>query len=95
MHFVQLTRPDDSPLAVNAEEIVHLSPVPVSGPLMGPLTHGTRITFRNQSHQDVKELIDAVIAKIENAQHTQIGTLAKAIKSLPIGEKAAAKPRAK
>jgi hypothetical protein len=92
MHFAQLTRPDDSLVAVNVEEILLLSPVPASGALMGPLTRGTRITFRNQSHQDVKELMDAVISIIDNTQHTQIGTLPKAIKSLPIRERAAAKP---
>ena len=66
-HFVQLTRPDDSPVVVNVEEIVHFSPVPVNGPSMGPLPCGTRITFKNQSHLDVKELVDAALAKIENA----------------------------
>jgi hypothetical protein len=42
-------------VAINPDEIVHLVPVPTSGPLMGPLTEGTRIVFRNQTHQDVKE----------------------------------------
>ena len=66
-HFVQFTRPDDSPVVVNVEEITHFSPVPVNGPSMGPLPRGTRITFKNQSHLDVKELVDAALAKIGNA----------------------------
>jgi hypothetical protein len=35
---------------------------------MGSLTTGTRIVFRNQTHQDVKELLDAVVAKIDEAR---------------------------
>ena len=58
------TRPDNSPVAINPDEVVHLAPVPTSGPLMGPLTVGTRIVFRNLSHQDVKERLDEVVAKI-------------------------------
>jgi peptidoglycan hydrolase-like protein with peptidoglycan-binding domain len=69
IQFVQLTRPDDSAVVVNVEEIVHFSPVPLSGPSMGPLPRGTRITFKNQSHLDVKELVDVMMAKIENSQH--------------------------
>jgi hypothetical protein len=64
MSFVMFTRPDDSPVAINPDEVVHLAPVPTDGPLMGPLTKGTRIVFRNQSHQDVKELLDVVVARI-------------------------------
>jgi len=65
MTLVMLTRPDDTPVAVNPDEVVHLAPVPTSGPLMGPLTKGTRIVFRNQSHQDVKELLNEVVARID------------------------------
>jgi hypothetical protein len=65
MSFVMFTRPDDSPVAINPDEVVHLSPVPTDGPLMGPLTKGTRIVFRNLSHQDVKELLDVVVARID------------------------------
>ena len=68
MAFVTLTRPDDTPVSVNSEEIVKLSPVPTSGPTMGPLTEGTRIRFRNNSHQDVKELIHEVEAKLNAAK---------------------------
>ena len=63
MSFVRLTRPDGSPVAINPDEVVHAAPVPASGALMGPLTTGTRIVFRNQSHQDVGELLDEVIAR--------------------------------
>ena len=76
MSLVQLTRPDGSPVAVNPDEIVHLAPVPTSGPLMGPLSTGTRIVFRNQSHQDVKELLDVVIAKIDASRAHSFGLLA-------------------
>ncbi len=65
MTFVMLTRPDNTPVAINPDEVVHLAPVPESGPLMGPLSKGTRIVFRNQSHQDVKELLEEVVAKID------------------------------
>ena len=68
MSLVQLTRPDGSPVAINPDEVVHLAPVPTSGPLMGPLSVGTRIEFRNMTHQDVKELMNDVIAKIDAAR---------------------------
>jgi hypothetical protein len=67
MSFVRLTRPDNSPIAINPDEIVHLAPVPESGALMGPLSTGTRIVFRNQSHQDVRELLDEVVARLDAA----------------------------
>jgi hypothetical protein len=65
MSFVRLTRPDGSPVAINSDEVVHAAPVPASGALMGPLATGTRIVFKNQSHQDVRELLDEVIALID------------------------------
>jgi hypothetical protein len=68
MSMVQLTRPDGSPVAINPDEIVNLAPVPTNGPLMGPLTIGTRIVFRNQSHQDVTELLAVVVEKIDAAR---------------------------
>jgi hypothetical protein len=68
MSFVRLTRPDGSPVAINPDEVVHAAPVPASGALMGPLTTGTRIVFRNQSHQDVGELLDEVISRIDAAR---------------------------
>src|SRR5580692_8870116 len=77
MSFVRLTRPDGSPVAINPDEIVHAAPVPATGPLMGPLSTGTRIVFRNQSHQDVKELIDVVVAKINEARSLLAGVAAR------------------
>lgn len=68
MSLVQLTRSDGSPVAINPDEVVHLAEVPTSGPEMGPLSTGTRIVFRNQSHQDVKEPLEAVIEKINRAR---------------------------
>ena len=62
--LIVLTRPDDSPVAINPDDVVLLAPVPVSGPLMGPLSQGARIVFRNQTHQDVKQLFDEVVAKV-------------------------------
>ena len=76
MTFVRLTRPDDSPVAINPDEVVHAAPVPASGALMGPLTTGTRIVFRNQSHQDVRELLDEVIARIDAARSARAAAVA-------------------
>lgn len=56
MAFVRFTRPDGSPVTVNAAEIKSFAPVPTEGPLTGPLTEGTRLVFNNNTHQDVKEL---------------------------------------
>ena len=64
MAFVQFTRPDGSPVSVNSEDIRKIAPVPTSGPLMGPLTEGTRITFKSGGHQDVCELQQAVEDKL-------------------------------
>jgi len=76
MSFVRLTRPDGSPVAINPDEVVHAAPVPASGALMGPLTTGTRIVFRNQSHQDVRELLDEVIARIDAARSARAAAVA-------------------
>ena len=76
MSFVRLTRPDGSPVAINPDEVVHVAPVPASGPLMGPLSKGTRIVFRNQSHQDVRELLDEVIARIDAARSAHAAAVA-------------------
>jgi hypothetical protein len=77
MAFVRLTRPDSSPIAINPDEVVHLAPVPASGPLMGPLDKGTRIVFRNQSHQDVRELLDDVISRIDAAHSAPTNLVTK------------------
>jgi hypothetical protein len=76
MSFVRLTRPDGSPIAVNPDEVVHAAPVPTSGSLMGPLSEGTRIVFRNQSHQDVRELLDEVIARIDATRSARAAAVA-------------------
>ncbi|WP_034859728.1 hypothetical protein [Sinorhizobium sojae] len=67
MAFVTLTRPDNSSIAIRIEEILHFAPVPSSGSLSGALSKGTRIVFKNNSIQDVVELIDDVLAKINEA----------------------------
>ncbi len=63
MSFVRLTRPDGSPLAINA--VIHAAPVPARGAL---LATGTPIVFRNHSHQDVPELLDEAISRIGAAR---------------------------
>jgi hypothetical protein len=68
MSFVRLTRPDGSPVAINPDEVVCAAPVPASSPLMGSLSTGTPIVFRSQSHQDIRELLDEVIIRINEAQ---------------------------
>ena len=67
MAFVQFTRPDGSPVSVNSEDVVKFAPVPTSGPLMGPLTEGTRISFENGTHQDVRELQQVVADRLNAA----------------------------
>jgi hypothetical protein len=62
--FIVFTRPDDSPVGVNSDDVVSLASVPKSGATGGPLTEGTRIVFRNKTHQDVKELFDVVVARL-------------------------------
>jgi hypothetical protein len=67
MAFVQFTRPDGTPVSVSTEEVLRFAPVPTSGPLMGPLTEGTRIEFKNGTHQDVCELQQEVENRLNNA----------------------------
>lgn len=57
MTFVQFTQPDDQPVVINTERIVTAAPMPPDG-------QGTRITFTNGSHQDVKELIADVVRRL-------------------------------
>ena len=64
MGYAQFTRPDGEPVYLKTEDIQDFAPVPSDGPLMGPLSQGTRITFHNQTHQDVKELADDVERRI-------------------------------
>lgn len=60
MSFVQSTRPDGSPVTVNSNDVRPCAPVPTSGPLMGPLSEGTRITFKSGGHRDVRERLQEV-----------------------------------
>ena len=66
MALISFTRPDGSPVAINPSEVVSMAPVPTTG-AEGPATTGTRIVFRNQTHQDLKELFDAVLGKFNAA----------------------------
>ena len=67
MAFVFFTRPDDSKVAINTAEVQSFAPVPEGGPLAGPLTVGTRVVFKNKSHQDVKELVEEVAKRLNAA----------------------------
>jgi hypothetical protein len=60
MRFLQFTRGDDTPVLINAQEVVACAPVPADS----RLEQGTRITFKNGGVQDVKELIDEVIRRL-------------------------------
>jgi hypothetical protein len=64
MAFMQFTRPDDSPVVINSAEVVDFAPVPPDGALAGPLKQGTRIKFKNGTHQDVKELVEEVTKRL-------------------------------
>jgi hypothetical protein len=75
MGIVQFKRPDNSPIIVVVGEIVSFAAVPTEGPMTGPLTTGTRIVFRNQTHQDVKEDSDTVGAMVSNALHTATASI--------------------
>ena len=69
MAFVQFTRPDGSPVVVNSDQIIKLTPVPSpDSPDGGPLKEGTRIYFHNNTHQDVKELIKTVKDKLNKGR---------------------------
>ena len=69
MLLVTFTRPDKSPVAINSNEVLHLAPVPSdpNSALAGPSTTGTRIVFKNNTHQDVIELVADVSARLNNA----------------------------
>lgn len=53
MAFIQFTQLDDQLVVLNTQRIVTAAPLPPDG-------QGTRITFTNGSHQDIKELIAEV-----------------------------------
>src|SRR5579872_5390127 len=77
MGIVELTRPDNSRVIIVVGEIVSFTTVPTEGPLTGPLTTGTRIVFRNQTHQDVKEDLDTVARMVLAAlNQTNVGAAA-------------------
>lgn len=57
MAFVQFTQPDDQLVVINSEKIVTAVPVSPDG-------QGTRITFTNGGHQDVKELVADVLRRL-------------------------------
>ena len=68
MALARFTRPDDSPVLIDPGEVRSCAPVPPPGsPLAGPLSQGTRITFKDRTHQDVKELIDEVERRLADA----------------------------
>jgi len=68
MAFVIFTRPDGSPVGIDAARVISFSPVPpLSSPLAGPLSQGTRIVFVNKTHQDVVELVDEVARRFKAA----------------------------
>ena len=56
MAFVQFTQPDDQPIVINTDRIVTATPLPDG--------QGTRITFNNGGHQDVKQLIADVLRQL-------------------------------
>ena len=58
MAFVQFTQPDDQPIVINTDRIV-------TAPL--PDGQGTRITFNNGGHQDVKQLIADVLRQLNTS----------------------------
>jgi hypothetical protein len=59
MAFAQFSQPDDQPIAINMERIVTAAPLPDG--------QGTRITFTNGGHQDVKELVADVLRRLNNS----------------------------
>lgn len=67
MAFVQFTRADGLPVSISRDEVLRFAPVPTDGPLMGPLTEGTRIEFKNGAHQDVRELQQVVEDRLNSA----------------------------
>lgn len=80
MSLVTFTRPDGSPIVVNPDSIISFAEVP-SGALAGPLTHGTRIVFANQTHLDVKELVTQVTDHINAARAQHFTAFATAMAS--------------
>lgn len=68
MSFVTLTRPDGSRIALNKDSILSVAEAPpANSPLAGPAGAQTRITFSNQTHQDVRETFQEVLELINKA----------------------------
>jgi hypothetical protein len=63
MAFVQFTQPDDQPIVINTDRIVTATPLPDG--------QGTRITFNNGVHQDVKQLIADVLRQLNISASAQ------------------------
>ena len=62
MTFITLTRPDGSRIALNTASILSVVEAPpANSPLAGPPGARTRITFANQTHQDVRETLPEVL----------------------------------
>ncbi len=53
--FLRFTRPDGSPVEINADQIVSYAAVPDSGAGEGPSRTGTRLVLGAGLHQDVRE----------------------------------------
>lgn len=66
MDLITLTRPDGSAVAINVQEILAVAPVPELGSASsGPLSEGTRLSYRHGGHQDVTEGMAAIIEELE------------------------------
>lgn len=65
MHFITVTRPDGSRIAINAANILSVVEAPpADSPVAGPPGARTRINFSNQTHQDVRETVEQVLALV-------------------------------
>lgn len=60
MSFVTLARPDDTLIAVNPDHVLHCEP--------GPRATGTRLVFGNQTYQDVRDPLPAVVEALNSGQ---------------------------
>lgn len=68
MQFITVTRPDGSRIAINAANILSVVDAPPpDSPLAGPPGARARITFSNQTHQDVRETVERVLELVEQA----------------------------
>jgi hypothetical protein len=66
VRFITVTRPDGSHLALNPGNILSIAEAPPqNSPLAGPPGGKARITFSNQTHQDVRETVAELLVLIE------------------------------